>query len=594
VAVNETASATENMPTSRRRRRRRRWLIALAVVVVVVVWGVIVGVMTLSAYHHDRKGLAVLEEVKANLSPGTLTSAASIHLLDQAQAEFSSAQSELSSPLFAPIAVVPVIGRQYRAVKALSSAAGTVSAVGSSFVSQVQGLLDQPHGAGPERVASLRRLGVLSLSAEHQLAQVNTGPSQQLVGPLASKYNEFVTQLYDARLRLTKSAAVSAVVANILQGPQTYLVLAANNAEMRAGSGTFLEAGTASTADGSLTLGGLQPSGNTTLPAGVVEATGQLEHNWGWLNPGLDLRNLGTTPQFDVSAPLAARIWTASTGQQIDGVLALDVVGLRQMLVASGPVVANGQVVDAANVEQFLFHDQYVGVTDNSTGADERVDALGSLASAVLRQLQSQNSDLRSLANALSSAVTGRHLMVWSKNPVAESAWTVSGVAGTLAPRSVDVSLINIAGNKLDQFVPIDVAVSHRTQGSGTAVTMTIKVSNQTPPGEPQYVAGPFLGSPLAYGDYGGALAVNVPGSATHISMSGLGPLAVRGGEGPTWVLAAPVSLDPGTAVTGVVRFTEPGVHGTMEVVPSARVPPEQWRAGGRTFEDTAPTTIAW
>ncbi len=184
--------------------------------------------------------------------------------------------------------------------------------------------------------------------------------------------------------------------------------------------------------------------------------------------------------------------------------------------------------------------------------------------------------------------------MVWSKSPVAESAWAVSGVAGTLAPHSVDVSLINIAGNKLDQFVPINVAVSHRPQGSGTAVTMTIKVSNQTPPGEPQYVAGPFLGSPLAYGDYGGALAVNVPGSATHITMTGLGPLAVRGGEGPTWVLAAPISLDPGAAATVVVHFVVPGAHGSMDVVPSARVPPEQWSAGGRTFEDTAPTTIAW
>ena len=31
-----------------------------------------------------------------------------------------------------------------------------------------------------------------------------------------------------------------------------------------------------------------------------------------------------------------------------------------------------------------------------------------------------------------------------------------------------------------------------------------------------------------------------------------------------------------------------------MTVVPSARVPAEQWTANGQTFDDTAPTTITW
>ena len=200
-------------------------------------WALIVGLKTLSAYRHDKTGLAALEQVKADLSPGDLTSAQSSRLLAQAHAEFVSAQSDLSSPFFAPIQVVPVIGRQYTAVRDLSSAAGTVSDVGSSFIAQVHDLLDQPHGAGPDRLTSLRKLSALSLSAEHQLAAVNTGPSQALFGSLAAKHNQFVTQLYDAQVRLTKAAAVSAAVAGILQGPQNYLVLAANNAEMRAGSG---------------------------------------------------------------------------------------------------------------------------------------------------------------------------------------------------------------------------------------------------------------------------------------------------------------------------------------------------------------------
>ena len=129
------------------------------------------------------------------------------------------------------------------------------------FLSQVHDQLNQPHGAGPSGSRCSRQLAAISASAETKLAGIDTGPSQALVAPLASKRNEFVTQLDDARSRLTKAAAVSAVVATILQGPQAYVVLAANNAEMRAGSGAFLDVGMATTADGSVHLGDLSPSG---------------------------------------------------------------------------------------------------------------------------------------------------------------------------------------------------------------------------------------------------------------------------------------------------------------------------------------------
>jgi hypothetical protein len=575
-------------------RRRRRWLIASAILVIVVVWALVLGLKSLSAYHHDKSGLAVLEQVKSNLTPGDLTSSASVQLLNEAEAEFASAQSDLSSPLFAPITVVPVIGRQFRAVQALSTAAGTVSHVGSTFLTQAHGLLNQPHAAGPERVASLRQLGAYSLSAEHQLAAIDTGPSQALVAPLNAKRNEFVTQLDEARSRLTKAAGVSAAVATILQGPQAYVVLASNNAEMRAGSGTFLEVGAATTVNGSVQLGSLGPSGTHALPEGAVPVTGDLERNWGWLHPSIDMRNLGLTPQFDVTGPLAARMWTASTGQKVNGVISLDVAGIRQLLEATGPVQADGRTVTADNVEQYLLHDQYAGLNSETAQTSDRQDALGVLASAVLRQLQGQNADIKSLATAVSSAVAGRHLMLWSENPVDQAAWVVSGVSGSLTPQSLDVALINLGGSKLDQYMSIHTTVTTTAAGSGTAVTLTTRLTNSTPPGQSQYIAGPYPGVPTAYGGYLGLVADNLPATATHISVTGAGPLAAKGAEGPTWLVAVPDTIPEGVTSTVVTHFQMPGHHGSMTVVPSARIPAEQWTAGGRTFEDTAPTTINW
>ena len=205
---------------------------------VVVVWGLIVGLKTLSAYHHDKRGLAALEQVKADLSPGDLTSAQSTRLLDQAHAEFASAKSELSSPLFAPIRVVPVIGRQYTAVRDLSSAADTVCQVGSSFISEVHGLLERnPTAPGPSGSPPCGGSVPCRCPPSINWPASTPGLRRRWWARWPPSTTSSSNQLYDARVRLTKAAAVSAAVATILQGPQTYLVLAANNAEMRAGSG---------------------------------------------------------------------------------------------------------------------------------------------------------------------------------------------------------------------------------------------------------------------------------------------------------------------------------------------------------------------
>jgi hypothetical protein len=585
----------ETMPPVRDRgRRRRNRLIALGVIVVVVAWGAVLAAKSWSAYRHDKAGLAELQSVRGDLAPGQLTEAATVKALDAARAEFAAAHSQLASPLFAPVTVLPVIGRQLQSVRDLSSAAQSVSEVGGTFLGQVHGVINEPHGAGPERIASLHQLGVLSLSAESQLARIQTGPSDALIGPLASKHDEFVSQLDDARSRLTKAAAVSAVVATILQGPKQYLVLASNNAEMRSGSGAFLEVGLATTGAGSVHVGDMVPSGSLTLPPGAVTVERDLERNWGWLRPGVDWRNLGVTPQFDVTGPLAAQMWHAGTGQQVDGVIALDVEALRQLLTVTGPVtLPSGQTIGSDNVVSYLLHDQYAGLTDNSSSSG-RQDVLGSLTSAVLRELQGQSVDLHTLATAVTSAVDGRHLMLWSSDPKAQAAWEVSGVSGSLTPTSLAVAAVNRGGNKLDQYLPMHVVVHTAPSGSGTEVTLTTTLTNVTPPGLSQYVAGPYPGVPVAYGGYTGLVAANLPAAASGITMTGAGPLAAKSAEGPTWLVAAPITIPQGTTSTVVITFHLPGSHGTMHLVPSARIPAQQWTAEGSSFDDSTARTVSW
>jgi hypothetical protein len=564
------------------------------VVVLLVGWAAYVALHAWSAYRHDQRGMADLTAVRDHLDPATVTASTTERSLRTASSEFASAHDALTGPLLAPATWVPVLGRQLRSASSLSAAAQQVATIGATFLAQVHDVLDQPHGAGPERVQSLRHLSALSLAASHRLATIDTGPGQALVGPLAAKRREFVTQLDDARTRLAKAAGVSAVVATILQGPQTYLVLAGNNAEMRAGSGAFLEVGTADTTDGTVHLGTFGQSGQLALAPGQVTATGDLERNWGWLLPGVDWRTLGVTPQFDVTAPLAARMWAARTGQQVNGVLAVDIVGLRQILTATGPVQAAGVTVTADNVLPYLMHDQYAGLANDSAGNAARADALGAIADATLHQLQGQSTNLRTLASAMAGAVAGRHLMVWSADPVAQAAWVASGASGSLTARSVAVNVVSQGGNKLDQFLPVSVDLTTRPSGTDTTVTLRTTLANRTPDGESEFVAGPFPGLPLAYGDYSGVVADTLPGGATGVTMTGAGALTALGPDGPTRVVAAPIVIHQGGTATVVTTFRLAGTHGSMQLVPSARVPAVRWTYRGATVTDDRPVTFAW
>jgi hypothetical protein len=158
----------------------------------------------------------------------------------------------------------------------------------------------------------------------------------------------------------------------------------------------------------------------------------------------------------------------------------------------------------------------------------------------------------------------------------------------------VAVTLINRGANKLDQYVTTDVHVALSPSVRGTDVTLTTNLGNTTPTGQSEYVAGPYPGLGLTYGDWSGLIAVNLPAAATRRSLSGTGPLAIEGAEGPTWLLAAPLLLHQGASATMVTRFHLPGRHGSMTVVPSARVPGEQWHVGKLTFSDDGPHVITW
>jgi hypothetical protein len=581
-----------------RRRFTRRWKITAAVVALVALWAIAAVLVVAVAAEHIHHGEAEVQSARQSLSADGILSGAPSQSLHSADSSFSSAHALLSSPLLWPVDVLPVAGRQLRSVQDLSAAAGQVARTGIDTVGRSQSLLRLPHSAGPDRVAALQQLASLAASTHRSLSGLDLGPDQGLIGPLAHERNTFIGDLTQVQTTLARTSEAASSAATILQGPGTYLLLAGNNAEMRSGSGAFEEAGVITTSDGELHLSSMTPTSSLILPPGAVTVTGDLAARWGWLMPGVDWRNLGLTPQFDVNGSLAAEMWKANTGQSVDGVLAIDVQGLQELLDVTGPVTTDtGQVVSSSNVDQLLLHDQYVGET-YSSDSTARVDELSTLASATLHALEDRPFKLHAMADAMSAAAEGRHVLLWSANPKTEAAWSGAGVSGELQPSSLMADMINRGGNKLDQYLSEDVSLRLTTQGSKTDGSLTMTFANHTPPGQSPFIAGPFPGLGTVYGQYVGIATVNLPGYARDITSPSASSVVASGPEGPTILEGATMSILAGATQSITFHFVLPEAHGSMTVVPSARIPPATWHvagsAGSSTFDDSAPRTITW
>jgi uncharacterized protein DUF4012 len=571
--------------------RGRRILLGLGLVA--GLWLLVTVVMLFQARRSIDAGVQRLEEARELLSPGDLVRGEGREAIRAARRDFERARDLAGSPLLAPLEAVPVLGQQVRSVDAQTAAAADIVRIGEAAVTDAEREFHVRPATGPERVALLEEVGRIAARAEKRLRSVDLGPDFFLVGPVGDARAEFADKLREVRASLADSQAAAAGLTKFLRGPGRYLVLAANNAEMRAGSGMWLSAGVLIVEGGVFELGEMRPTGDLLVPAGAVPVGGDLAARWGWLDPTHDFRSLAATPRFDATAPLAADMWAALTGETVAGVLVLDPLTLRALLAAQGPVDAAGRTLDADNVLQYLFLEQYREASLADPTQQARRDRLGEIARAAVDAFEDRDWEPADLADELASAGQGRHVLAWSRDPVEQRGWEAAGVAGALRPDSLLVSLMNIGGNKLDQFVTIDGVVTARDRGGGREVTVRLEIGNEAPLGEPGYVIGPFPGTGLAAGEYRGILAVDVPGAARDARIAGA-DLVAAGPDGPDRVVATVVRIAAGERSARTVRFRLPGGAGGMRVEPSAREPGIRWRSGSVAWLDDHAKRLEW
>jgi hypothetical protein len=557
-------------------------------------WVLASALLLLDAKRSIDAGVAQIEAARARLSPGDLVSGDGRAALALAEEEFERAADNAASPILGPLKIVPVVGQQVRSVEAQTEAAADVVAIGEQAMAEAEAKLDEGAATGPERVALMEEVAAIAADARERLRDIELGPDFFLVGPVGSARDEFADRLREVDVALADTEVIATGFADFLRGPTRYLLLAANNAEMRAGSGMWLSAGVLTVQDGDFTLSDMVPTGDVVLPEGAVLVTGDLADRWGWFGGARDFRNTAASPRFDATAPVAAEMWQAATGEAVDGVLVVDPLTLQALLAAQGPVEADGVTLDADSVLPYVFLEQYRQAPDLDADQAARRDQLGAVARAAVDVFETGEWDPPTLADELAPAGRGRHVLAWSSDPVEQRAWEAAGVAGELHDDSLLVSVLNTGGNKLDQFLGVQGAIDIAESGAGTDVTVRLELTNEAPVGEPAYVVGPFPDTGLAAGDYRGIVAVDVPGAAIDVQIEGGEGSPAAGPDGPAQVVATTVQLARGESRELTVRFQlPPGLDG-LRVEPSAREPAIEWRAGDQRWTDDHPERVEW
>lgn len=571
-----TATTADHPDESGDGGTRRPWLARALwlVVTALALWLVVGGVTLLVAGFSAVEGRREITDVRRDLDAAALTEGDLAADLRDAHASFRRARDLARSPLTASWRVVPVAGRQIKSFSALADTAAMVSEVGADSVERVAELLDEPPSTGAARIALVEGIGETSEDALRRLEVVDLGPGAALVRPLADARDEVAADLEELRTILGTAADVSAGVGSMLRGPSRYLVLMANNAEMRFGSGMFLSTGVLDVVEGELALGEIEQTYDLYLPdEAAVDLDPDVEALWGWTEVRQEWRELGLSPRFDVTAAQAAAMWAAHGGGEVDGVLALDIVALQAILGATGPIKVDGTTYDESNVLGQLMYEQYVGEDGGNETDAARREVQGRLAEQAVAALQDGAWDAAVLLEGLADAAAGRHVMVWSPEEVQARAWRQAGVAGAIDGGSIMVGVVNRGGNKLDQFLHVEAAleVDGAADDDEVAITLTVDLRNDAPADGPPYVVGPHELSGLQAGEYGGALVVLVPGAHRDLEVSGAG-ITAAGPDGPGYVAVVEVRIPPGETERIVVDLIVPaGLE--LRWLPPARVP---------------------
>lgn len=560
--------------TPRRGRTRRRVLLTVAGVVVVLVLAA-----AWLAFRVAQAGRALmaaqddLETISQQAHDGDLSALQAA--LPQAHEHLHTARQAVDDPVWRAATVLPWAGHQLGAVRTVTVALDDVVTAADPVLDAVDGMLGSGDGgldlaplaaAAPDVQAAAERVA----AGARAVAAIDTdGLVSRLVGPVERVQDDFAG--------LGPAADTVAHLAAVLPGmlgsdePRTYLLASLNSAELRA-QGGIVGAFAVLQVDGSSvrlvdqrSTGDFQGLEQPVLPLTAEEDQVFTDRLGRYVQDAL------LTPDFPRAAQLLAARWTQDTGQQLDGVIATDVVAAADVMRATGAVTTpSGVTLDADSAASVLLHDAYLELDRDQADA-----FFGEVAATLFQAVTSGDADPRTLVREAAGAAGEGRVRVWSAHDDEETQLRAASVGGAFLsgpyPDAVGVFLDDGTGGKLDYYLSTTVTVED-LQCTGDSPTATVRIDlDYEPPDDvatlPWWVVG-IDAAGLPAGDLATNVSVFAPQGA-RLDALGLGDAGqfVSGTTGTLdgrAVQTVTARLAPGESVT--YRAQVPVRDGQLQV----------------------------
>lgn len=367
--------------------------------------------------------------------------------------------------------------------KAESFASGITSAEGSDTASLAQSL-------HKELAPIDEDLG----QVEALISEVASGQTAKVLsffGFPVSKIAVLNTQLPSIRATLNRADKLLAVWPEIVPptGRRTYMIVFQNSAELRPTGGFIGSYGLVRFNQGKLLdwkiLDIYSADGQLR---GQISPPDELLH---FLNqPSWYMRDSNWSPDWPLSAKRLAWFLEKETGDQVDGVVAVNLGAAQRLLVATGPL-ALPDLNQTVTANDFFQKAEYASEIDFFAGSTQKRDFLGSTAKALLTKLtDSSDKNWPAIGQALTAALNEKDVLFFFNSLAAQKAVLASGWAGTVNTpdcEKIDGNCLllteaNLGLNKANYFVRRRFQVSSIiNKGGNIETTVMVQYQNDSP-----------------------------------------------------------------------------------------------------------------
>ena len=482
----------ESMEQAQRKRRRRNIIIAVIAAVVIVLGGATAAFAMSAKGAKDNaqelmtQGQNLITQVKAGDMTGAQATASN----------FASTAKELhdttSSPLWAAATVIPVYGGDIAQVRTIAEVADTLSQ---------QVLVPVVKGLPTEGLASIVVGNGVNVQALQDLL-VPLGASSDSIHECAQKIDSLgevhldqlknpVSTIKSALSALDAVSAQATEISNVLPGmlgvnePRNYLLIAANNAEIRSTGGMAGSFGLMTVTNGQIQVGDF--AGADVAPSltdeVVMDCTDEEEQIFG-NRVAYDIRDSCFIPNFARAAQFERHIWEANNNPAVAGVVMLDPVFLQRILAITGPVTtSDGTVVDGNNCAQMLMNEVYIKYGDNNAAEDLFfADVANQAMHNIFNNLG--GADLTGFLTTVTKSFEDRRFYAWMVDDREQAVLKSFGATGETPTSETEpvtgVYLSAAIGGKIFWYLDADTTVGPGTKNSdgSTSYNVTLTLNN--------------------------------------------------------------------------------------------------------------------